>query len=197
MAQHKVPFKRFHSIHCPVYYQAPMYQDNPSLLAICPKCIQAAKCIESLPFNHHNKRNLQLNGPIKHDVKDKFSLHTISCKVDGFEQLQSQASTCTSIGTGNQSFMLQNTNQIAADDMSKSSHGFFSDNKKVTSPCASSIGKQDLQHKLLSVTSSLRHTLQEKYKKKSLLFPLDDFAGRIQIVKKLNYVVIFIKPYLF
>ncbi|XP_059178386.1 uncharacterized protein LOC131957662 [Physella acuta] len=173
VAHHKVPFKRFQSIHCPVYYQAPMYQENTSLLAVCPKCIQAAKCMESLPFNH-NKRNLHSNGPTKLDVKDTLSFDTTSRKEDSSHQMQSETSPCAS---GNQSFLLKNSDQIAADDISKSSHGFLSDNSKVTSLCVNSEREKNLQHKLLSVTSSLRYTLQEKYKKKSLFFPLDDFAG--------------------
>ncbi|BFZ24765.1 hypothetical protein BsWGS_27804 [Bradybaena similaris] len=50
---HKIPFKRYQSTHCLVYYkgQAKLQgQTNPSMCALCPRCLHAAKCIYALPM---------------------------------------------------------------------------------------------------------------------------------------------------
>uniref|UniRef100_A0A0B7ARR7 C2H2-type domain-containing protein n=1 Tax=Arion vulgaris TaxID=1028688 RepID=A0A0B7ARR7_9EUPU len=49
---HKVPFKRYQSSQCPVYYKTQALQEKStksSLCVMCPRCLQAAKCIHSLP----------------------------------------------------------------------------------------------------------------------------------------------------
>lgn len=61
---HKVPFKRYQSPQCPVYYNTQVSQqksEKSSLCAICPQCMQAARLIQSLSSSspHHGGVTIQ------------------------------------------------------------------------------------------------------------------------------------------
>ncbi|BFZ09846.1 hypothetical protein BsWGS_12885 [Bradybaena similaris] len=83
---HKVPFKRYQSLACPVYYQTRQQTSSKSsLCALCPRCMQAAKWIQSLPYFSANGTAKALQQPTQQaaaaqQLYQRNAVHDVSTK---------------------------------------------------------------------------------------------------------------------
>ncbi|CAG5115209.1 unnamed protein product [Candidula unifasciata] len=81
---HKVPFKRYQSTHCLVYYKGQGNQQirvNSSLCALCPRCLQAAKSIFALPNFSADASTATVHMPLQleNHRQPKSEQKTITC----------------------------------------------------------------------------------------------------------------------
>lgn len=185
----KVPFKRFQSTNCPVYYQTPLLQQNNSkspYLSICPRCMQTAKWAHTLP-SHPFPNQQQMNG--HREPQELFSrdIHPMMSSPNSLRVISVSPLAQGSVFSSNVPPKPQDTEKQTGFIQSKANLD-VNGNKNVGSlplqgnNYESEVKSPSLIDKLQMGTASLRLMLQEKYKKKTLGFPVEDI--KIEFDKK-------------
>ncbi|CAL1545962.1 unnamed protein product [Lymnaea stagnalis] len=181
----KVPFKRFQSTNCPVYYQTPLLQQRSSkspYLTICPRCLQAAKWAQTLPLQPFpNPQLLQMNGLRPREPQELFSrdIHPMMSSPNNLRVISVSPLAMGSVFSSSvppklqdvekQTGLLQNNSTLDVNGNRNVASLTLQETESV-----GEVKSPSLMDKLQMATTSLRLMLQEKYKKKTLGFPVED-----------------------
>ncbi|XP_013070190.2 uncharacterized protein LOC106057514 [Biomphalaria glabrata] len=167
---HKLPFKRYQSTNCPVYYQCSetvIKNSKASCIAICQRCLQAAAAMGQ-PHSSQNYAN-----STKADIPNKTIYVAVTEDNNGLCPRETvPPHSGFQVLTPLSSNLKQDIKRVTSGELHNNYSKLSPVDSNGLSGVASAENKSDaLIDKIKSGTSSLRLMLREKYKKKTLGFP--------------------------